>query len=160
MLTKKTMAELNDAGNELNIVVLDACRDFPAVWSRSANRGLSVLTNQPTDSIIVYATSAGSTAADGTGRNELFTSQLLKNLATTDLEVSEVFRRTGADVSQVSNRQQIPAVYNQFFGIAYLGQLSNQQIETASVHPAPRPLPTPKPSPPPKTRNGAIMKTI
>ena len=34
---------LNDAGNTLNMVVLDACRDFPAAWSRSLNRGLAVI---------------------------------------------------------------------------------------------------------------------
>jgi hypothetical protein len=139
------LAELNDAGNELNIVVLDACRDFPAAWSRSMNRGLSVLTNQPADSIIVYATSAGSTAADGSGRNGLFTSQLLKNLTSPDLDVSEVFRRTGADVSQMSNRQQIPAVYNQFFGIAYLNQTGEQPVAAVQVRPelpsSPRPMP-------------------
>ena len=114
------LAELNDARNGLNIVVLDACRDFPAAWSRSMNRGLTVITGQPADSIIVYSTSAGSTASDGTGRNGLFTSQLLKNLKNPDLEVSDLFRRTGADVSQASNKQQVPAVYNQFFGTAYL----------------------------------------
>jgi len=113
--------ELNDAGNELNVVVLDACRDNPFGWARSGNRGLSVITNQPADSIIVYATSAGSTAADGTGRNGLFTAQLLKNIKTPGLEVKEIFNRTGADVAQASDRKQIPAVYIQFFGNAYLG---------------------------------------
>ena len=29
----------NDAGNNLNVVVLDACRDNPFGWSRSSNRG-------------------------------------------------------------------------------------------------------------------------
>jgi len=130
------LAELNDAGNELNIVVLDACRDFPAAWSRSTNRGLSVVANQPADSIIVYATSAGSTAADGTGRNGLFTSQLLKNLKTPGLEVSEVFRLTGSDVARASNRTQIPAIYNQFFETAYLG-----------TKPTPTPAPAPAPTP-------------
>jgi hypothetical protein len=115
------LSELNDAGNDLNVVVLDACRDNPFAWARSGNRGLAVISAQPADSIIVYATSAGSTAADGTGRNGLFTTQLLKNIATPGLEVKELFNRTGADVAQVSNRQQIPAVYNQFFGNAYLG---------------------------------------
>ena len=61
--------ELNDAENELNVVVLDACRDNPFSWRRSGSRGLSLVANQPADSIIVYATAAGSTAADGTGRN-------------------------------------------------------------------------------------------
>lgn len=113
--------ELNEAGNTLNIVVLDACRDNPFSWARSGSRGLTVLSNQPADSIIVYATSAGSTASDGTGRNGLFTSHLLNNLKTPGLEITEVFRLTGAAVSQASSRQQIPAIYNQFFGTAYLG---------------------------------------
>jgi rare lipoprotein A (peptidoglycan hydrolase) len=127
------LAELNDAGNDLNVVVLDACRDFPAAWSRSVNRGLSVVANQPADSIIVYATSAGSTAADGTGRNGLFTGELLKNIKTPGLDVAEIFRRTGAAVSQASNRKQIPAIYNQFFGTAYLDQ---QPTPNATVQPA------------------------
>jgi hypothetical protein len=112
--------ELNDARNELNVMVLDACRDNPFGWARSGNRGLTVIQNQPADSIIVYATSAGSTAADGTGRNGLFTSQLLKNLTTRGLEISEMFRRTGADVRAVSNGQQVPAIYSNFFGTAFL----------------------------------------
>jgi hypothetical protein len=111
--------ELNDAGNELNVVVLDACRDNPFTWGRSANRGLTVIGSQPADSIVVYATSAGSIAQDGVGRNGLFTSHLLNNLRTPGLEVTEIFRRTGQDVSLASDRKQIPAVYVQFFGSAY-----------------------------------------
>jgi len=138
------LAELNDAGNELNIVVLDACRDFPAAWSRSMNRGLSVVSNQPADSIIVFATSAGSVASDGIGRNGLFTSQLLNNLATPGLEVNEIFRRTGAEVSQVSNRHQIPAIYNQYFGIAYLdGTVNVDGTVYIGTHFAPVPQPLP-----------------
>jgi hypothetical protein len=112
--------ELNDAKNELNMIVLDACRDNPFGWARAGSRGLAVLSRQPADSIIVYATSAGSTASDGTGRNGLFTSQLLKNLTTPGLEITEIFRRTGADVRAVSSGQQIPAIYSQFFGTAFL----------------------------------------
>jgi hypothetical protein len=114
--------ELNNAGNEFNVVVLDACRDNPFGWKRSgSSRGLSVVGNPPADSLIVYATAAGSTSADGNGRNGLFTTHLLNNLKTTDLEVMELFRRTGADVARASNNEQRPAVYNHFFGIAYLG---------------------------------------
>jgi len=114
--------DLNDANNSLNVVVLDACRDNPFGWSRSGTRGLAMVSRQPADSIIIYATSAGQRASDGIGRNGLFTSQLLANLLTPGLEVGEVFKRTGADVAEVSNRQQIPAIYNQFFGTAYLGE--------------------------------------
>ncbi|MCL2833874.1 MAG: caspase family protein [Treponema sp.] len=143
------LAEINDAGNELNIIVLDACRDFPAAWSRSINRGLTVVANQPADSIIVYATSAGSTAADGTGRNGLFTGKLLQNLATPGLDVSEIFRRTGADVSQASNRQQIPAIYNQFFGLAVLDPLPVQPAPAAQTEPQIQPAPLVAALPPP-----------
>ena len=114
--------DLNDAGSGLNVVVLDACRDNPFGWNRSGTRGLAIVSRQPSDSIIVYSTSAGQRASDGDGRNGLFTSQLINNLATPGLEVSEVFKRTGADVARVSSNQQIPAVYSQFFGTAYLGQ--------------------------------------
>ena len=115
--------DLNEAGNSLNVVVLDACRDNPFGWSRGGNsRGLAYVTRQPADSIVVYATSAGQTASDGDGgRNGLFTSQLLPNLTTPGLEVTEVFKRTGADVSRASANRQIPAIYSQFFGTAFLG---------------------------------------
>jgi hypothetical protein len=114
------LEELNQAGNALNIVVLDACRDNPFSWARSGSRCLNVVGSQPADSIIVYATSAGSIAADGTGRNGLFTGQLLNNLKTPGLEVKELFNRTGADVRRVSGGKQVPAIYSQFFGAAYL----------------------------------------
>jgi hypothetical protein len=139
--------DLNDAKNSLNVVVLDACRDNPFGWSRSGTRGLTIVTRQPADSIIVYATSAGQRASDGEGRNGLFTSQLLANLATPGLEVSEVFKRTGADVAHVSNNQQIPAIYSQFFKTAYLGvlpsdaALASVYVPGSSVRPAPQPLP-------------------
>jgi hypothetical protein len=143
------LSELNDANNELNIVVLDACRDNPFGWARSGNRGLTVVSNQPADSIIVYATSAGSVASDGNGRNGLFTSYLLNNLKTPGLEVKEIFNRTGAEVAQASNRQQIPAVYNQFFGNAYFvpdsssDTLSERVLpSTATRQPSPMPLPS------------------
>ena len=118
---QEMLDEMNDAGNELNVVVLDACRDNPFSWKRSGNRGFAVITHQPADSIIVFATSAGSTAADGIGRNGLFTGHLLNRLQTPDLEVTEVFRLTMGDVARASNNQQRPAVYNQFSGLAYLG---------------------------------------
>ena len=86
----------------------------------------------------MFATGAGSTAADGTGRNGLFTSHLLNNLKTPGLEVTEVFRLTMGDVARASNNQQRPAVYNQFYGTAYLG--------TKPEANAPTPAPTVQPT--------------
>jgi hypothetical protein len=111
---------LQDAKNSLNVVVLDACRDNPFGWSRSGTRGLAVVSSQPPGSIIVYATSAGSVAQDGSGRNGAFTQELLKNISTPGLEIKDVFNTTGAMVQKSTKGKQIPAVYNQFFDSAYL----------------------------------------
>ncbi|MDR1986701.1 MAG: tetratricopeptide repeat protein [Treponema sp.] len=135
------LGELNLAGNGLNIVVLDACRDNPFSWRRSNSRGLQVVTNQPADSIIVYATSAGAAAADGTGRNGLFTTHLLNNLKTPGLSVRDLFDKTGADVRRASSGSQIPAIYSQFFETAYLGG------RPGAVQPGPKPSPAPQPAP-------------
>jgi len=111
---------LQRANNSLNVVVLDACRDNPFGWARSGSRGLSVVGTQPPGSIVVYATGAGSVAQDGVGKNGVFTAELLKNIAVPGLEINEVFHRTGAGVLDATTGKQTPAVYNQFFGRAYL----------------------------------------
>jgi len=145
---QEMLDELNDAGNELNVVVLDACRDNPFPWKRSSSRGLQVVGNQPADSIIVFATSAGSTASDGNGKNGLFTSHLLERIKTPGIEVAEVFRLTMGDVVRDSGSQQRPAVYNQFAGQAYLG--SKPQATTTAVTPQPAPAPAVQPTPTPQ----------
>ena len=106
---------LQRAGNGLNIIVLDACRDNPYSWARSGTRGLSVVGFQPPGSIIAYATSAGSVAQDGDGRNGLFTGRLLAHLSTPGLDIKEVFDLTGADVMSASGNRQVPAIYSQLF---------------------------------------------
>ena len=130
---QEMLDELNAAGNEFNVVILDACRDNPFSWRRSGSRGLTVVGDQPADSILVFATAAGGAAADGEGRNGLFTSFFLTHLETPGLEIMEVIRRTGADVARASNNQQRPAVYNHFFGTVYLGVSS-----TPSSSPSPQ----------------------
>jgi Caspase domain len=128
--TQVVMDLLQGAGNNLNMVILDACRDNPFSWSRSGSRGLSVVGSQPPGSIIVYATSAGSTAKDGTGRNGLFTTELLKHLKTPGIDVTEVFRLTGAGVRDTSGGSQIPAVYNQYFDKINLAGAGSAAVRT------------------------------
>ena len=114
---------LSEAGNELNMVVLDACRDNPFGWARSGSRGLSVVSQAPTGSIVMYATGANSTASDGSGRNGLFTGHLLNNLRTQGLSVFEVFDKTMGDVISNTNGNQHPELSLRFAGAAsaYLG---------------------------------------
>jgi len=92
---------LKEAGNELNMIVLDACRDNPFGWNRSGTRGLSLVSNAP-GSIVMYAAASGQKADDGSGRNGLFTSHLLNNLKNTGLSVYEVFDKTMGDVRNIT----------------------------------------------------------
>ena len=156
------LTELADAGNELNMIVLDACRNFPANWDRSGNRGLSYIGNPPRGSIIMYATAAGATADEGEGRNGLFTSQLLNNLANQELNVRDVFDFTGDDVYKVSGGTQHPAISSNYFlaGSIYLGLGPSETLSAARPTPNPRPIspvqpsPTPLPSMPGKNNSG------
>jgi len=113
---------LKEAGNELNMVVLDACRDNPFGWNRSGTRGLSLVSNAP-GSIVMYAAASGQKADDGSGRNGLFTSHLLKNLKNTGLSVYEVFDRTMGDVKNSTGGRQDPELSLRFSGAnsIYLG---------------------------------------
>lgn len=65
------------AGNAVNILVLDACRNLPLPdGARSVGgEGLADL-GKPQNFFIAYATSPGRTAADGGGRNSPFTTAL------------------------------------------------------------------------------------
>jgi len=141
--------ELGDAGNALNMIVLDACRDNPFSWNRGGSRGLSVLGRAPSGSIVMYATSANSTASDGTGRNGVFTGQFLNNLKTPGLSVFQVFDNTMNDVIKVSGGRQHPELSLRFPGSAnaYLG---SRPVASVAVQPAPaviQPTPTPQPAP-------------
>jgi formylglycine-generating enzyme required for sulfatase activity len=59
-------------------------------------------------------------AQDGTGRNGIFTQELLKHLGQPGLEIGETFKRTGKAVAAATNGSQVPAIYSQFFESYYL----------------------------------------
>lgn len=102
------LEKMEAAKNPLNIVILDACRNNPfARSSRSATTGLAQI-DAPTGSIVAFATAPGAEAADGTGRNGLYTTYLLQYMATPGLTVEDVFKRTRVAVKQGSGGRQIP----------------------------------------------------
>jgi formylglycine-generating enzyme required for sulfatase activity/uncharacterized caspase-like protein len=104
----RILGKMEEADNKLNLVILDACRNNPFKRSfRSSTKGLARM-DAPAGSLIAYATGPGSVAADGDGRNGLFTGELLKYLARPDLDVRRVFDRTGLAVIRESGKQQIP----------------------------------------------------
>ncbi len=102
------LAQMEQAGNRLNIVILDACRDNPfARGFRSTTGGLAAV-DAPAGTFIAYATSPGRTASDGTGRNGLYTSELLSAIGKPGLPIEEVFKQVRSNVRMKSGGKQIP----------------------------------------------------
>ena len=91
-----------------NLVVLDACRNNPFKGAgRGRVQGLADL-RAPVGSLILYATAAGRTAADGTGRNSPFTSAFLRHLVTPGLDVRLLPSEITNTVSEVTGGAQTP----------------------------------------------------
>ncbi len=107
------------ADNGLNLMILDACRNNPFSRSfRSANRGLTLM-RPASGSMILYATEPGKVAADGSGRNGLFTEKLLQNMDKSGLKVEDVFKQTAIEVKNTSSKKQIPWSEGIIFGNFY-----------------------------------------
>lgn len=91
-----------------NIVILDACRNNPFERRfRSTSGGLAQM-DAPKGTLIAYATAPGKVASDGSGRNGLYTQELLKNLHTPGLPLEAVFKRVRNGVMQASGDAQTP----------------------------------------------------
>jgi len=113
---------MEDAGNNLNIVVLDACRNNPFARSfRSASRGLAII-DAPSGSLVAYSTSPGDVAEDGPGRNGTYTKHLLRHLITPGITIEDVLKRVRIDVSQETNGRQIPWESSSLTGYFYFKQ--------------------------------------
>ena len=102
------MRKMESAGNTMNMVFLDACRDNPFARSfRTSSQGLAQM-DAPSGSLIVYATAPGSVASDGKGRNGIFTKNLLLHLSTPGLEVGKMLRMVRVSVKKDTGGKQVP----------------------------------------------------
>lgn len=117
-LVIKTL-ELTSNHERLNVLVLDACRSNPfQTWSRSTGGGLAQV-NPPNGTLIAFATSPGSTAADGTDGHGLYTGELIKQLDGHQ-RIEDVFINTRVAVEQKSHGQQSPWELARLRGKYYL----------------------------------------
>jgi len=105
-------SKMQDAGNRLNIVVLDACRAFPvARGTRKLQNGLVETGGSIPELLIAYATAPGKVADDHSeGQNGLFTATLLRHLRTPGYDLHKVFLETRKDVKNLTNGKQVPGV--------------------------------------------------
>ena len=98
---------LSKAGNPMNIVILDACRDNPFGGDHRSGKGLSQM-DAPLGTLLAYATAPGNVASDGSGANGLYTENLLREIHTPEARIEDVFKRVRLAVRRSSNGRQIP----------------------------------------------------
>ncbi len=134
------MQSLAEAGNRLNIVVLDACRNNPfKAATRSGARGLAKI-DAPFGTLLAYSTAPGDVAADGTGRHSPYALALAKAIQRPGLSVEQVFKTVRLEVIEKTGQRQIPWESSSLTGDFYFNteDASNQTVSvpapsTASV---------------------------
>jgi Caspase domain len=102
------LEQMAAAGNRLNIVILDACRNNPFERRFRGSSGGLAQTEAPTGALVAYATAPGKVASDGDGANGLYTGELLRVLDEPGLKVEDVFKRVRARVAGATDNQQVP----------------------------------------------------
>ena len=108
----RVLDEMDNAKSAANIVILDACRNNPigGRFRSAATRGLASPGQVPKGTVIVYATDPGNTAADGAGRNGIFTTGLLSAFKGNDLSLDGVLTAASAEVERSTGNRQTPYV--------------------------------------------------
>jgi len=154
------LGKMEDAGNGLNVVILDACRNNPFARSfRSTEPGLAKM-DAPTGSLIAYATAPGSVAADGTGRNGVYTENLLKNLRTPGLPITDLFMRVRMGVVASTGKKQVPWESSSLTGYFYFNREGQPDQARPPLFASPAPAPDPAKTDLPKLDPKAEKKRL
>lgn len=113
VMAAEAVDAMASAQGGLNIVVLDACRNNPIAGSGTL--GLSRI-DSSANLFVSFATSPGSVALDGEGRNSPYTKHLADAVAASNLTLEETFKRTLKGVYQETRGDQTPWISSSFFG--------------------------------------------
>jgi Caspase domain len=112
-----------EPAKHLRLVILDACRDNPfartmkrTIGSRAVGRGLAKVEPTSPNTLIAFASKAGSTASDGDSKNSPFTSALVKHIATPGLDLRKAFGFVRDEVLKNTSNRQEPYVYGSLGG--------------------------------------------
>lgn len=104
----RVLRAMKTAQNEMNIVILDACRDNPLPKTRGMERGLARM-DAPSGTFIAYAAAPGQSAQDGaSGTNGVFTGELVKAMAETGVPLEQMFKKVIAGVKADTHGSQQP----------------------------------------------------
>jgi formylglycine-generating enzyme required for sulfatase activity/uncharacterized caspase-like protein len=146
------LTTMEEAKNNLNIVILDACRNNPFARSLFKKRGMKsrnglALMDVPSGTLIAYATRPNQTALDGTGgRNSPYVKYLKQELPKPGLSILEVLTNVRVAVKRETKNHQAPGFYSEldkkFCFVAPCGGQVVAQTSQAAPPPTPVPAPT------------------
>ncbi|MGH6777211.1 MAG: caspase family protein [Bradyrhizobium sp.] len=126
-----------EPARKLRLVILDACRNNPFVQTmkrsvamRSIGRGLAKVEPSDPNTLIAYSAKAGSTAADGEGKDSPFAMALARHLTTPGLDIRRALGYVRDDVLKATSNRQEPFVY---------GSLGGEDVALVSAAAKPRP---------------------
>jgi uncharacterized caspase-like protein len=112
-----------EPAKQLRLVILDACRDNPfaktmkrTIGSRAIGRGLAKIEPNSPNTLIAFASKAGSTASDGDSKNSPFTAALVKHIARPGLDLRKAFGFVRDEVLKNTSNRQEPYVYGSLGG--------------------------------------------
>ncbi len=112
-----------EGAKKLKLFILDACRNNPfaasmtrSIGTRAVSRGLARVEPESADTLIAFASKAGTVALDGEGRNSPFATALAKYLTEPGLDVRIALGKVRDEVVQATNREQEPFVYGSLGG--------------------------------------------
>jgi len=145
------LSAMERTSNQINIVILDACRNNPFARSfRSAARGLATV-DAPRGSYIAYATAPGQVALDGDKGNSPYASALAGAIRTPGLTIEDTFKKARREVLAATADQQIPWDTSSITGSFYFAGAAPAPAVTIAAPPrtdapaiqAPQAVPSP-----------------
>ena len=108
----EVQALMEEAGAEVRIVILDACRDNPFEGTRTFGRG-GLAAMAPRGGLVAFAAESGARASDNRGQaNGLYTQHLLEALERPGVPANVLFSQVQEAVRDASGGRQIPAYYD------------------------------------------------
>lgn len=130
------LAHMEEARNRINLVILDACRDYPYTRGmRSASRGLAPM-DAAQGTLVAFATAPGAVAQDGDGRNGIYTKHLLRQIRQPGVPVELMFKRVRDGVIEETKKQQVPWEWSSLSGADLYLQPFSEGIQVATVAPS------------------------
>ena len=120
----------NPYSNEVNVLILDACRNNPLekqIFGSTRNiidnggLGLAEMKKekQPSGSIVAFSTAAGQTASDGKTdeKNSFYCKSLAKNMLLVDVSIRNIFGKVSKEI--YTETKQYPEVSDKMFDVDF-----------------------------------------